>query len=173
MAVLEICTYPNPVLKQKAFAITSIDDSIRQLIEDMVETMYLAPGIGLAANQVGKPLRLIVYDVTPKDQPRNPAVLINPEIISGEGTQSQEEGCLSLPEYYTEVKRQARVTVRGLSPQGEPLEVCGEGLLAVVLQHEIDHLEGVLMLDRISALKRALYKKRRQKQLKSEADGSA
>lgn len=168
MAVLEICTYPNPVLKQKAVPVTEIDHSVQKLIGDMVETMYQAPGIGLAANQVGKPLRLIVYDITPRDQPRNPSALINPEIVSGEGTQSQEEGCLSVPEYYTEVKRQARVTVRGLSPQGEPVEVSGEGLLAVVLQHEIDHLEGVLMLDRISALKRALYKKRRQKQMKAD-----
>jgi peptide deformylase len=168
MPVLPICTYPDPVLKQKAVPIAEVDDSVRQLVEDMIETMYQAPGIGLAANQVGKPLRLIVYDITPRDQPRNPSVLINPEIVAGEGTQSQEEGCLSVPEYYTEVKRQARVTVRGLTPQGEPVEVCGEGLLAVVLQHEIDHLEGILMLDRISALKRALYKKRRQKQMKSD-----
>jgi peptide deformylase len=167
MAVLEICTYPNPVLKQKADPVTGIDDSILQLAEDMIETMYQAPGIGLAANQVGRPLRLIVYDVTPKDQPRSPSVLINPEIISCEGSQSQEEGCLSVPEYYTEVKRHAQVTVRGLNAKGETVEIRGEGLLAVVLQHEIDHLEGVLMLDRISALKRALYRKRRQKQLKS------
>ena len=168
MAVLEICTYPNPVLKQKALPITGIDDSVLQLVEDMIETMYQAPGIGLAANQVGKPLRLIVYDATPKDQPRNPSVLINPEIVSGEGSQSQEEGCLSVPEYYAEVKRHAKVTVQGVNAQGEPVEICGEGLLAVVLQHEIDHLEGILMLDRISALKRALYKKRRLKQLKSD-----
>jgi len=171
MAILEICTFPNPVLKQKAVPIAEVDDSVRQLVEDMIETMYQAPGIGLAANQVGKPLRLIVYDITPRDQPRNPSVLINPEIVAGEGTQSQEEGCLSVPEYYAEVKRQAKVTVRGSNAQGETVEICGEGLLAVVLQHEIDHLEGVLMLDRISALKRALYTKRRQKQLKSQDEG--
>jgi peptide deformylase len=168
MPVLNICTYPDPVLKQKAAPIEKIDQSLRDLIRDMTETMYQAPGIGLAANQVGRPVRLIVFDVTPKDQPRSPRVLINPEIICSEGSQTHEEGCLSVPEFYTEVKRCSKVTVRGLDDQGHPVEVEGEGLLAVVLQHEIDHLDGVLMLDRISALKRALYKKRRQKQLKTE-----
>jgi peptide deformylase len=134
----------------------------------MIDTMYQAPGIGLAANQVGQPVRLIVFDVTPKDQPRNPRVLINPEIICAEGSLSHEEGCLSVPEFYAEVKRCAKVSVRGLDDQGKPVEVEGEGLLAVVLQHEIDHLDGVLMLYRISALKRALYKKRRLKQQKTK-----
>jgi peptide deformylase len=168
MPVLNICTYPDPVLKQKAVPVEKIDESLQGLIEDMLDTMYQAPGIGLAANQVGKPVRLIVFDVTPKDQPRNPRVLINPEIVCSEGSQSHEEGCLSVPDFYTEVKRCSKVTVRGLDAQGQPVEVEGEGLLAVVLQHEIDHLDGFLMLDRISALKRALYKKRRQKQLKSQ-----
>jgi peptide deformylase len=168
MAVLDICTYPNPVLKQKALPVEKFDESLKGLIGDMIDTMYQAPGIGLAANQVGQPVRLIVFDVTPKDQPRNPRVLINPEIICSEGSQSHEEGCLSVPEFYAEIKRCSKVTVRGLDDQGNPVEVEGEGLLAVVLQHEIDHLDGVLMLDRISALKRALYKKRRQKQLKTE-----
>ncbi|MCU0578522.1 MAG: peptide deformylase [Desulfobacterota bacterium] len=168
MSVLNICTYPDPVLKQKAVPVEKIDESLKGLIEDMLDTMYQAPGIGLAANQVGKPVRLIVFDVTPKDQPRNPRVLINPEIVCSEGSQSHEEGCLSVPDFYTEVKRCSKVTVRGLDAQGQPVEVEGEGLLAVVLQHEIDHLDGFLMLDRISALKRALYKKRRQKQLKSQ-----
>ncbi|MBI5585066.1 MAG: peptide deformylase [Deltaproteobacteria bacterium] len=168
MAVLNICTYPDPVLKQKALPIEKIDDALQDLIRNMVDTMYQAPGIGLAANQVGRPLRLIVFDVTPKDQPRNPRVLINPEIVCAEGSQSLEEGCLSVPEFYSEVKRCSKVTVRGLDTQGNPVELEGEGLLAVVLQHEIDHLDGILMLDRISPLKRALYKKRRQKQLKSK-----
>lgn len=168
MSVLNICTYPDHVLKQRAVPIEKIDQSLRDLIRDMIDTMYQAPGIGLAANQVGRPVRLIVFDVTPKDQPRNPRVLINPEIICSEGSQTHEEGCLSVPEFYTEVKRCSKVTVRGLDDRGNPVEVEGEGLLAVVLQHEIDHLDGVLMLDRISALKRALYKKRRQKQLKAE-----
>jgi peptide deformylase len=163
MSLLNICTFPDPVLKQKAVPVEKIDESLKGLIEDMLETMYQAPGIGLAANQVGKPVRLIVFDVTPKDQPRNPRVLINPEIVCAEGTQS-----LSVPEFYTEVKRCSKVTVRGLDDQGNSVEMEGEGLLAVVLQHEIDHLDGVLMLDRISPLKRALYKKRRLKQLKAQ-----
>ena len=172
MAVLPICTYPDPVLKQKAVPVKDLDEPLRELIRNMTETMYQAPGIGLAANQVGLPVRLIVFDVTPKDLPRNPQVLINPEIIASAGSQILEEGCLSVPEYYSEVKRFAQVTVRGLDGTGSPVEVCGEGLLAVVLQHEIDHLDGVLMIDRISALKRALYKKRRQKQLKSQDETS-
>ena len=168
MAVLNICTFPDPILKQKAVPIEKIDEPLRDLIQDMTETMYQAPGIGLAANQVGRPLRLIVFDVTPKDQPRNPQVLINPEIICAEGSQSLEEGCLSVPEFYSEVKRCSKVTVRGLDAQGNLVEMEGEGLMAVVLQHEIDHLDGFLMLDRISPLKRALYKKRRLKQMKSQ-----
>jgi peptide deformylase len=168
MALLEIRKYPDPVLGKKAKPVEAINDTLKTLIQDMVETMYQAPGIGLAANQVGRPLRLIVFDVTPKDQSRNPSVIVNPEIIEAEGDQTVEEGCLSLPDYYSEVKRSARVTVRGLNDQGRPVEVCAEGMLATVLQHEIDHLDGILFIDRISSLKRALYKKRLQKKLKKE-----
>lgn len=168
MALLEIRKYPDPVLGEKAKPVEAINGTLKTLIQDMVETMYQAPGIGLAANQVGRPLRLIVFDVTPKDQSRNPSAIINPEIIEAEGDQTVEEGCLSLPDYYSEVKRSARVTVRGLNDQGRPVEVCAEGMLATVLQHEIDHLDGILFIDRISSLKRALYKKRLQKKLKKE-----
>lgn len=170
MAVLEICKYPDPVLLKKAEPIKDIDPSLQKLIECMIETMYLAPGIGLAANQVGRPIRLIVFDVAPKDQDRKPTVLINPEIIESEGEQTMEEGCLSVPEYFSDVKRSAKVRVRGLDIKGKPLEICGEGILATVLQHEIDHLDGILFIDRISALKRTLYKKRVQKKLKKEKE---
>ncbi len=170
MAVLDICKYPDPVLLQKAKPVKNVDDSLQKLIQDMIETMYQAPGIGLAANQIGKPIRLIVFDVTPKDQDRNPSVLINPEIIEAEGEQILEEGCLSVPEYYSDVKRSAKVIARGLDLEGKPVEICGEGILATVLQHEIDHLDGILFIDRISALKRALYKKKVQKKLKKQEE---
>ena len=167
MALLEICKYPDPVLQIKAEAIQDLDASLQKLIEDMIETMYQAPGIGLAATQVGKPMRVIVFDLNPKEEGRNPSFLINPEIIEAEGEQTVEEGCLSVPEYFSEVKRNAKVKVRGLDSKGKPVEICGEGVLATVLQHEIDHLDGILFIDRISALKRALYKKRVQKKMKN------
>jgi peptide deformylase len=170
MAVLDICKYPDPVLLQKAEPIKKIDVSLQKLIQDMIDTMYLAPGIGLAANQVGKPIRLVVFDVTPKDQDRNPSVIINPEIVEAEGEQTLEEGCLSVPDYYSDVKRSAKVLVRGLDAEGKSVEICGEGILATVLQHEIDHLDGILFIERISALKRALYKKRVQKKLKKQEE---
>lgn len=172
MACLKICKYPDPVLFKKARPIKEIDASLQKMVGDMIETMYAAPGIGLVANQVGRQIRLIVFDVTPRDQDRKPTVLINPEIIEAEGEQTLEEGCLSVPEYYSDVKRSAKVKVRGLDPEGKPVEICGEGILATVLQHEIDHLDGILFIDRISALKRSLYKKRVQKKLKKEEEKS-
>jgi peptide deformylase len=168
MAVLDICKYPNPVLKQKAKPVEKIDDEIRVLSQDMIETMYQAPGIGLAANQVGRPVRLIVFDVTQKEKGRNPSVVINPEIIEAEGDQTVEEGCLSVPDLYSDVKRRLKIKIRGLDVDGKEVEFCGEGMLATVLQHEIDHLDGILFIDRLSSLKRALYKKRLQKKTKSE-----
>ena len=170
MAVLDICKYPDPVLLKKAKPVIKLDDELKKLIGDMIDTMYQAPGIGLAANQIGRPIRIIVFDITPKDQERQPSVLVNPEVIESEGEQTLEEGCLSVPEYYSDVKRSARVKVRGQDLEGNPVEVCGEGLLATVLQHEIDHLDGILFIDRISALKRTLYKKRVQKKLKKQEE---
>jgi peptide deformylase len=170
MAVLDICKYPDPVLLKKAKPVGKLDEDLKKLIQDMIETMYQAPGIGLAANQIGRPIRIIVFDVTHKDQERKPSALINPEIIESEGEQTLEEGCLSVPEYYSDVKRCAKVKVRGLDLDGNPVEVCGEGILATVLQHEIDHLDGILFIDRISALKRTLYKKRIQKKLKKQEE---
>lgn len=172
MALLEICKYPDPVLQIKADPLKGLDPSLEKLIEDMIETMYHAPGIGLAATQVGKPIRVIVFDLHPREEGRNPSCLINPEIIEAEGEQSLEEGCLSVPEYYSDVKRKAKVKVRGLDIKGKPVEICGEGVLATVLQHEIDHLDGILFIDRISSLKRALYKKRVQKKLKNKSESS-
>jgi peptide deformylase len=170
MAILEICKYPDPVLLKKAKPVSKLDEGLQNLIRDMIETMYQAPGIGLAANQIGRPIRVIVFDVTPKDQERKASVLINPEVVESEGEQIMEEGCLSVPEYYSDVKRCAQVKVRGLDLEGNPVEVCGEGILATVLQHEIDHLDGILFIDRISALKRTLYKKRVQKKLKKQEE---
>ncbi len=172
MALLEICKYPDPVLQIKADPVKGIDASLQRLIEDMTETMYQAPGIGLAATQVGKLIRVIVFDITPREEGRNPSFLINPEIIEAEGEQTLEEGCLSVPEYYSDVKRKAKVKVRGLDVKGKTVEICGEGVLATVLQHEIDHLDGILFIDRISALKRALYKKRVQKKLKNKSEAT-
>jgi peptide deformylase len=165
MAVLEIRKFPDPVLQKKALPVKDIDPSIQKLIEDMTETMYEAPGIGLAATQVGELKRVIVFDLNPRAEGRKPACLINPEILEGEGEQVLEEGCLSVPEYFAEVKRKAKIKVQGLDAQGRPVEMYAEGILATVLQHEIDHLDGILFIDRISALKRALYKKRVQKKL--------
>jgi peptide deformylase len=170
MPVLEICKYPDPILLKKAKPVNKLDENLKKLIQDMIETMYQAPGIGLAANQIGRPIRIIVFDVTPKDQERKPSVLINPEIVESEGEQTLEEGCLSVPDYYSDVKRCARVKVRGLDLEGNPMEICGEGILATVLQHEIDHLDGILFIDRISALKRTLYKKRVQKKMKKQEE---
>jgi peptide deformylase len=166
MSLLEIYKYPDPVLLKKAEPVKGIDASIQKLIADMLETMYQAPGIGLAATQVGRPIRIIVFDLRPREEGRSPSFLINPEIIEAEGEQTLEEGCLSVPEYFSEVKRNAKVKVRGLNVKGKPVEICGEGVLATVLQHEIDHLDGILFIDRISALKRALYKKKVKKKLK-------
>jgi peptide deformylase len=164
MAVLEILKYPHPILKKKSQPIKKIDQTIRQLAQDLAETMYAAPGVGLAAPQVGHSLRLAVIDVTPADQPKNLMVLINPQIVEAEGECSWEEGCLSVPEYSEEVKRKKKVVVRCQSLEGENVEIVGDDLLAIALQHEIDHLDGILFIDRISKLKRDLFRKSLQKE---------
>jgi peptide deformylase len=168
MAVLEIFHFPNPVLKQKTRPIQKIDPKILQLVHDMAETMYSAPGVGLAAPQVGHSLRLAVIDVTPADQPKNLMVLINPEILAAEGECTWQEGCLSVPDCSEEVKRKKQVVVRYQNLRGETEEIAGEGLLAIALQHEIDHLDGILFIDRLSPLKRRLIKKKFQKKEKEE-----
>ena len=168
MAVLKICTFPNPVLKQKSRPIPKIDPKVLQLVQDMAETMYSAPGVGLAAPQVGHSLRIAVIDVTPADQPKNLLVLINPEIVATEGECTWEEGCLSVPDCNEEVKRCKKVVVRYQNLRGETAEITGEELLAIALQHEIDHLDGILFIDRLSPLKRRLVKRKLLKKDKEE-----
>ena len=163
---LEIRTYPDPVLREAAKPVENIDEHTQHLIECMAETMYAAPGIGLAANQVGQLKRIIVFDVSPRDQGRNLSVLINPEIVLAEGHVEREEACLSVIDYAAEVTRSACVRVRGYDRYGKALDMDAEDLLAVCLQHEIDHLDGVLFIDHISSLKRALYKKKLKKMMK-------
>ena len=166
MAVLEILKYPNPNLKKKSQPVEKIDPSLRQLVQNLVETLYAAPGVGLAAPQVGYLLRLVVIDVTPVNQPKNLMVLINPEIISSEGECTWEEGCLSVPDFNEEVKRKKKVVVRCQNLEGETVEVEGNDLLSIVLQHEIDHLDGILFVDHLSQLKRDLYKRQLKKEKK-------
>jgi peptide deformylase len=166
MAVLEIKTYPEDVLKGKAHAIKDIDADLQRLIDDMIETMYAAPGIGLAAPQVGVPKRLIVIDVSTKEEKHPVIVLINPEIVEAEGSVDSEEGCLSLPGHTVSIKRAGHVRVKGLDREGNTVELETDGLLARALQHEIDHLDGVLIIDRLSTIKREFFKKRYFKALK-------
>jgi peptide deformylase len=168
MGIRKILTYPDTVLRERAEPVTDIDGKTQQLIDDMAETMYHAPGIGLASNQIGEPCRIIIYDTSPKDAPNDLIILINPEIIEADGVIVDEEGCLSVIDYRADVKRAARVTVRGVDREGNPVTLRKEGLDAIVLQHEIDHLDGVLFIDRISTLKRELYKRKLKKLLKQK-----
>ena len=165
MAVLDIQKYPEPVLKEKARPVEEISKDIQRLIDDMADTMYEAPGIGLAANQVGALHRVIVFDVTPKEEGRNLSVIINPEIVACSGELVHQEACLSVVDYSCDVRRKACVTVTGLDREGKPVQIEAQELLAVVLQHEIDHLDGILFIDRISRLKRSLYNRQLKKTL--------
>lgn len=167
---MKIYTYPDTVLKSRAEEIKNIDGEIQSLIDNMIETMYAAPGIGLAANQIGELRRLIVFDLKPREEGRNPAVLINPEIILSEGDITWEEACLSVIDFSADVARKAHVKVKGVDRHGNPMDIEAEDLLAVCLQHEIDHLNGTLFIDRISSLKRSLYKKRLKKMLKERQE---
>lgn len=166
MAVRRILTYPDTVLRERCEPVTNMDGKIQQLIDDMADTMYHEPGIGLASNQIGEPLRIIMFDTSPKEEPNDLVVLINPEIIEADGVVVNEEGCLSVIYYRAKVKRAERVTVQGLGREGNPVTFRKEGLAAIVLQHEIDHLNGILFIDHISKLKRELYKRRLKKLLK-------
>ncbi len=170
MAIRRILTYPDTVLSEPAAPVTDINGRIQQLINDMADTMYHAPGIGLASNQVGEPWRIIIFDTSGKEGPRDPIVVINPEIVEVEGTICSEEGCLSVIDYSADVKRSNCVTVRGVDREGNPVTFHKEGLPAIVLQHEIDHLNGILFIHRISKLKRELYKRRLRKILKKRED---
>ena len=172
MALREVVQFPDPRLKLVSKPILEINDEIRELAADMIEVMYDEPGIGLAAPQVGVSLRLFVIDTDWSDEEvgRNPLVVLNPEISEREGRVSWDEGCLSVPDYNAVVERDAKLTLRGLDLEGKPIEERAEGLRAVCIQHEVDHLDGILFIDRISRLKRGLYAKKRRKQLAEEAD---
>ena len=163
MSLLRIHHYPDPILKVRAEPVTRFDDELRRLAGDMLDTMYAAPGIGLAAPQVGVSRRLIVLDCAPKDAPRAPLVAVNPEIVAREGECCEEEGCLSVPEYYAKVVRSEKIRVRFQEVDGTPREVTADGLWAICFQHEVDHLDGVLFVDGLSPLKRSMFRKKYQK----------
>jgi peptide deformylase len=173
MALRSIITLPDPKLRLVSAPLERVDDSLRNLMDDMRESMYAAPGIGLAAIQIAEPIRLIVVDTTKSDEPRQPLYFVNPEILwSSDERRVYEEGCLSIPEYYEEVERPVSVRVRYVDRGGERQELLAEGLLATVLQHEIDHLDGVLFIDHISKLKRDRVIKKFQKAARRSGDGS-
>lgn len=172
MAVLEIRKYPDEVLRKKALPVENIDKDLQRLIDNMTETMYAAPGIGLAAPQVGVSKRLVVIDVSTKEEKHPLIVLINPEIIEADSFIDSEEGCLSVPGYTSTIKRAGWVVVKGLDRNGKPVQIEGTGLLARALQHEIDHLDGVLFVDRMSSIKREFFKKRYLKKIVASSQQS-
>lgn len=171
MAVLEILKYPHPLLKKRCEKVDRIDGEVKKLIRDMTETMYQANGIGLAACQVGVSRRVIVVDVSPIDPEKEFFAMVNPEVISEEGEIEHEEGCLSVPDCLEKLKRKEKVLVRGFSPVGKEIEISAEGILAIAIQHEIDHVNGVLILDRISRLKREIYRNKLKKERRKKEDG--
>ena len=168
MALREILIVPDPILKQVSKPVETVDDDLRALMDDMLETMYAAPGIGLAAIQVGVPKRVIVMDLAREGEPPAPRYFINPEILwASEETLPYEEGCLSVPEIFDEVERPSNVKLRYLDYNGKTVEEDAEGLFAVCIQHEMDHLEGVLFIDYLSRLKREQAVKKVKKQAKA------
>jgi peptide deformylase len=169
MAIRTILEYPDPRLRDAAQPVEKVDAEIRRLVDDMAETMYAAPGVGLAATQIGVPLRIFVIDIAAEDEPSQLRVFINPEISDASGTQTWNEGCLSFPGVNEEIKRAEHVRVRALDAQGKPFELEADGLLAVAIQHENDHLNGVLMIDKLSAIKRRMMGKKLAKRGKDEA----
>jgi len=165
MTIRTILEFPDPVLRQQAKPVTDFNAGLEELVKDMTETMYDAPGIGLAAPQIGESIQLIIVDVSKLEQDQRTMVLINPRIIGHEGHQVDEEGCLSVVDLTANVKRFKKVTVSFQDLAGEAKEITAEDRFAVVLQHEIDHLNGILFIDHLSMLKRALYKKKVHKML--------
>jgi peptide deformylase len=159
----KILTWPDPELKKKSAPVTVINDKIRELVKDMVETMYDAPGVGLAAPQVGVHQRVIIIDVSGKEEPPDLIVAINPVIIHAEGESYEEEGCLSVIKYAANVRRHASVVAKALNLEGEEKTYRAEGLLAVAFQHEIDHLDGILFVDHLSPLKREIFKRKQRR----------
>lgn len=174
MSIKPLIILPDPVLREVSKPVERVDLSLQKLADDMLETMYQAPGIGLAAIQIGEPLRLLVIDVAGKDEPAAPQVFVNPQILwHSDEPNVYEEGCLSIPDYYAEVERPDRVRVRYLDRNGKENEIEADGLLATCLQHEIDHLNGVLFIDHISKLKRDMVIRKFKKIAKEKAKSGA
>lgn len=167
MTIRTIITYPDPILRKKAAKITTFDAELTKLAADMAETMFNAPGVGLAANQIGIARQLIVVDVSEEEDGRDYMTLVNPVISGGEGSVMGDEGCLSVLEYSCKVKRFEKIHVEAQDLKGEPVSFDAEARFARIIQHEVDHLNGILFIDRISSLKRGLYKKKLAKLLKS------
>ena len=165
-----ILTYPDPELKRKSPAVTVINEKTHELIKDMADTMYDAPGIGLAAPQIGVHQRVIVIDVAGKDDPPELIAAINPVIVHAEGESFEEEGCLSVPKYAANVRRHAKIIVKGLNLDGDEMTWKAEGLLSIAFQHEIDHLDGILFIDHISQLKRDIFRRKYRRSLEQEGN---
>ena len=169
MSKLKILTYPDNILRQPTNELENVNGDVQKMIDQMAATMYDAPGVGLAAIQVGWDKSVLIYDISPSEQDRSLQVIINPRIVDQQGEiLSENEGCLSVPEFKADVKRYASIIVEGVDREGRPVRLEAEGKLAVVLQHEIDHLNGKLFIDHISALKRQLYTRRMKKKLRSK-----
>ena len=167
MAVRPIVLYPDPVLLRPTRKVDAVTDEIRELVRDMVDTMYAAPGVGLAANQLGAPYRLLVVDLTVGEKPDDLRVLVNPEIRATEGSQIGDEGCLSFPDVTLEIDRPFRAEVTATDLYGNPVEIAGEGLMARALLHEIEHLDGETFLRNVSPLRRELVKRQIRKRMKT------
>ena len=166
MAILDILHFPDPRLRNKAKPVETVDDSVRRLVDDMLETMYEAPGIGLASTQVNDPRRVVVIDIS--EEHDQPLCLINPEILDTQGEEEMDEGCLSVPDVFETVVRAEKVKVGALDREGKPFEMEADGLLAVCIQHELDHLDGKLFIDYLSNLKRQRIRKRLEKDQKQK-----
>ena len=168
MSLRKIITEPNDILRKKSLPVEKVDEDLQRLMNDMLETMYAAPGIGLAAIQIGVPKRVIVLDIARKDTPRNPMYFVNPEIISkSQNNSTYEEGCLSVPGQFAEIERPDKCHIRYLDYYDHPKELKAEGMLATCIQHELDHLEGILFIDYLSKLKKSMIIKKLSKQKKA------
>ncbi len=165
MSIRKIYTYPDPVLRKKAEPVSEFDNNLKTMVDDMAETMYDAPGIGLAAPQIGESVQLIVVDITKDEEEKAFMAMVNPKITVSEGNQLDEEGCLSVPELTSKVKRFKKITVSFQNLEGKEQELTTKDRFAVVLQHEIDHLNGILFIEHLSSLKRGLYKKKMKKMM--------
>lgn len=166
--IRKILTYPDPELKKKSAPVTVINEKTVELVRDMAETMYDAPGVGLAAPQIGVHQRIVVIDVSDKNDPPDLIVAINPVIVHAEGEAYEEEGCLSVPRYAANVRRHEQVVVKALDLSGEEISYKADGLLAIAFQHEIDHLDGILFVDHLSPLKKEMFRKKYRRSLEEE-----